>query len=100
MGATMAPDVVDVTYVDGFRLRLTFEDGTSSVVDFALHIQGRGGQSAALNDLAYFQQVRVDRDLHTIVWPNGYDIDPEVLYSWASGKAIDWGTTPVTSSRG
>jgi hypothetical protein len=27
-----------------------------------------------------FRSVRVDPELGTIVWPNGADIDPDVLY--------------------
>lgn len=84
----MAPDVIDLTYEGDFRLRLTFTDRLSAVVDFAPHIMGRGGLCAALQKPDYFRQVRIDPDLHTIAWPNGYDIDPEVLYSWASGKPV------------
>jgi hypothetical protein len=31
-------------------------------------------------DPGYFNQVKVDDELGTIVWPNGADIDPDVLY--------------------
>jgi hypothetical protein len=27
-----------------------------------------------------FERVSVDRDLGVVVWPNGADIDPDVLY--------------------
>ncbi len=64
-----------------------------SRVDFARHIAGQGGLCAALQDPTYFRQVRIDRDLHTLSWPNGYDVDPEVLYSWASGEPVIW-TSP------
>jgi hypothetical protein len=33
-----------------------------------------------LRDLAFFRQVRVDPELRTIVWPNGFDLDPDVLH--------------------
>jgi hypothetical protein len=33
-----------------------------------------------LQDPAYFGQVRVDPELGTVVWPNGYDLDPDVLH--------------------
>jgi hypothetical protein len=29
---------------------------------------------------AYFSQVRVDPELGTVVWPNGADLDPDVVY--------------------
>ena len=36
-----------------------------------------------LRDLLLFRQARVDKDLGTIVWPTGADIDPGVLYDWS-----------------
>jgi hypothetical protein len=94
----MAPDVTNLAYDGDLRLRLTFEDRLSAAVDFAPHIKNKGGLCAALEDPDYFRQVRIDSDLHTIVWPNGYDIDPEVLYSWASGKPIALSSSPLGGS--
>lgn len=36
-----------------------------------------------LKDPQYFQQFRIDADLHTLVWPNGADFAPEFLYERA-----------------
>ncbi|MDQ2760637.1 MAG: DUF2442 domain-containing protein [Actinomycetota bacterium] len=33
-----------------------------------------------LRDLEFFRRVRVDPELRTIVWPNGFDLDPDVLH--------------------
>jgi hypothetical protein len=38
-----------------------------------------------LRDLALFNQVSVDEDFHTLVWPNGADFDPMTLYNWHNG---------------
>jgi hypothetical protein len=35
---------------------------------------------AELHETDYFRQVRVDPELGTVVWPNGYDLDPDVLH--------------------
>jgi hypothetical protein len=32
------------------------------------------------DDPELFRQVRVDEELGTIVWPNGADMDPDVLH--------------------
>ncbi len=32
------------------------------------------------NDPVRFRELQVDPELGTIIWPNGADIDPDVLY--------------------
>jgi len=44
---------------------------------------------AALRDPALFARVEVDAEAGTIVWPNGADLDPDVLYAAARGAALD-----------
>ena len=41
-----------------------------------------------LNDDAFFAQVRVNPETGTIEWPNGADLDPDVLYSKISGEPL------------
>ena len=81
-------DVVDVIPMDGHRLELTFKDGLKAVVDVDRIIQRFDGVFAPLKDPDYFRLVRVDPGIGTIVWPNGADLCPDVLYSYASGKPI------------
>lgn len=76
--------VTDVRPLGGFRLELTFSDGQCSVVDLTGRILGRGGDFAALEDPAFFRQVRVDPELGTIVWPNDVDFCPDLLHEWAA----------------
>jgi Protein of unknown function (DUF2442) len=61
-----------------YTLRLTFDDGTERVVDLADELWGPMGEP--LRDQTYFRQVRVDPELRTVVWPNGFDLDPDVLH--------------------
>jgi len=35
-----------------------------------------------LADRALFEQVRIDTDAQTLVWPNGADFDPRTLHDW------------------
>lgn len=74
-------DVVDVEVIGDFELRLTFADGLVGTVDLADDLWGAAFEP--LKDPAYFRQVRVDTDSKTIVWPNGLDLAPEVLYEGA-----------------
>ena len=81
-------DVVDVRPIDGHKLELSFNDGLIAIVDLDRVIQSFEGVFAPLKDPDYFRQVRVDPEIGTIVWPNGADLCPDVLYSYASGKPI------------
>jgi hypothetical protein len=36
-----------------------------------------------LRDLDLFNQVRIDPEVHTLVWPNGADFDPATLHDWS-----------------
>ena len=53
--------VTQVEVLDDYRLRLSFEDGTTGEVDLS-DLLARGGVFAQLRDVAYFRQVRVDPD--------------------------------------
>ena len=81
-------DVVDVRPLDGHKLELSFDDGLTAIVDLDRVISSFEGVFAPLRDLEYFRLVRVDPEIGTIVWPNGADLCPDVLYSYASGKPI------------
>jgi hypothetical protein len=64
-----------------YRLALTFTNGQTGEVDLRERIVGRGGVFQPLEDMVVFQQVQVDPESGTLVWPNGVDLDPDVLYS-------------------
>jgi len=70
--------VTKATPLDGYHLRLEFSDGVTREVDCSFLLRGTLG--AALRDPEYFRQVRVDKDLRTVGWPNGLDPSPELLH--------------------
>jgi len=80
-------DVVEVRPLEGYRLYLKFEDGVEGEVDVR-GIVPFEGVSAPLQNPACFAEVRVVADLGTVGWPNGADLDPDVLYAKATGKRI------------
>jgi hypothetical protein len=82
----MKPRIVGVRVTGPFQLALDFMDGSTGSVDLRSWIGGRGGVFAPLQDQAYFARVTVDRDAGTIVWPNGADLDPDMLYEAAHGS--------------
>ena len=74
------PRITAVEARSPFVVVLSFTDGSQGTVDLGPWIRGRGGVFAALQDPEYFARVSVDREAGTIVWPNGADLDPDVLY--------------------
>ena len=71
--------VVEVEPLDGFVIRLRFNDATERTLDLAEELWGP--VFAPLKaDPTLFRQVRVDEEIGTIVWPNGADMDPDVLH--------------------
>jgi hypothetical protein len=64
--------------LDGFRILLSLTDGSTREVDLGPFLNGPVFEPIR-NDPAVFRSVRVDSELGTIVWPNGADIDPDVL---------------------
>ncbi|NQT11201.1 MAG: DUF2442 domain-containing protein [Planctomycetes bacterium] len=84
----MFPRVTDVRHVKDYKLELRFSDGKVAELDFRHRVAGRGGVFAPLENVDFFRQVTVDREAGTLVWPNGVDLCPDVLYAEATGKAI------------
>lgn len=84
----MLIDVVEVRPTGKHRLWLRFADGAAGELDIAAFVR-LDGVFAPLCDRAFFSTVRVDPEAGTIVWPNGADLDPDVLYSKVTGEPID-----------
>lgn len=83
----MLMDVVEVRPIDGYRLFLRFEDDVEGEVDLAKMIRFEG-VFAPLEDRAEFLEVHVNEEIGMICWPNGADLDPDVLYSCITGEPI------------
>lgn len=75
----MLKDIVSASSLGNHRRYIRFEDGVEGVVDLASLVNFRG-VFAPLKDPAYFAQVRFDTELGSVSWPNGADLDPDVLY--------------------
>jgi Protein of unknown function (DUF2442) len=80
---TRTARICSVEPLEVFVLRLAFDDGTTRDVDLADELWGPVFEPLP-NDPQLFRKVRVDRELGTIVWPSGADLD---LTSAASASA-------------
>ncbi len=93
--------VTDFEITGPYTLHIQFADGAAETINFepVLH----GYYFEPLRDLKKFNQVQLDPEIHTLVWPNGADFDPATLYNWHRGegeqlaqKAASW---PVTETQ-
>ena len=74
--------VIEVEPLDGFTLRLRFNDGSERVIDLEDHLWGPVFEPLKENP-ALFREVRIEGP--TICWPNEADMDPDFLHG--SGRA-------------
>ena len=74
----MSPSVTSFKVLDGYKVRLVFNDDTQGIVDIKTYIWGEAFEE--LKDLNYFRKVKLNREIGTLEWPNGTDIAPESLY--------------------
>ena len=72
--------VVSFEVVGPSTLQVKFDDGIVRVIGFTPVLEGE--LYGPLRDPAVFQQVRIDPEVHTLVWPNGADFDPATLHDW------------------
>jgi hypothetical protein len=63
-----------------YTLRVCFDDATEQLVNLRPVLEGE--LFGPLRDLELFNQVRIDPEAHTLVWPNGADFDPATLHDW------------------
>ena len=66
--------------VGPYTLRVRFDDGTERTIDFRPILEGE--MYGPLRDRGLFEQVRIDPEVRTLVWPNGADFDPATLHDW------------------
>jgi hypothetical protein len=83
----MLKDIVEARVVEAYRVHFRFEDGVEGEVDLARLIRFEG-VFAPLRDPEEFARMTVSPEMGTICWPNGADLDPDVLYAQVSGQPI------------
>jgi hypothetical protein len=82
-----------------YTLRVGFDDGSGQTIHFKPVLGGEIYRP--LRDLALFNQVKIDPEVHTLVWPNGADFDPATLHDWPkysrwlADRARKWELTPA-----
>lgn len=85
--------IKSVEPLNDFTVKLQFTDGTNREIDLEPYLRGKIFESLK-NNPSEFRTVKVDEQMGTIVWENGADIDPDVLYhslkpAWAEEKELE-----------
>lgn len=74
----MSRRIKKVQYLERYSLRLLFDDGKSKIADLSDIVRRGQNLIAQLQDIEYFKKVKCDG--FSVVWPNGMDLCPDVLY--------------------
>jgi Protein of unknown function (DUF2442) len=69
--------VTKIKQLGGYRLHVTFSDGTAGEHDFSVLVAQTGPMGEPLRDPAYFARIFLEDGAPT--WPNSFDMDPEWL---------------------
>jgi hypothetical protein len=67
-----------------YTLHVRFDDNTEQTIDFRPVLAGE--TYGPLRNLELFNQVRIDPEVETLVWPNGADFDPATLHEWPANE--------------
>ena len=68
----------EAKYIDGYRIRLKFNDGKEKTIDFQSLL--RGEVFEPLKDIQTFKSFKLNP--FTIEWTNGADFAPSFLYQF------------------
>jgi hypothetical protein len=69
-----------VEIVSNYTLQVQFDDHTEQTINFRPRLAGE--LFGPLRELKLFNEVRIDPEVKTLVWPNGADFDPATLHDW------------------
>ena len=72
--------VTEFDIVAPYTLRIRFDDQSEQRIDFRPVLPGE--LYAPLRNIELFNQVKLDPEVHTLVWPSGADFDPATLHDW------------------
>ncbi|HLG13955.1 MAG TPA: DUF2442 domain-containing protein [Blastocatellia bacterium] len=82
-----------------YTLLVRFNDHSEQTINFRPVLAG--DLYGPLRDVSVFSQVRIDPEVHTLVWPNGADFDPATLHDWPDqvealiARAREWESIPA-----
>ncbi|HSX37840.1 MAG TPA: DUF2442 domain-containing protein [Chlamydiales bacterium] len=74
----MLQEIKEAEHIGGYRLKLYFRNGKIKIFDMEDRLRTAKNMFLPLKDIAFFSKVKCEDG--TIVWPNGVDLCPEMLF--------------------
>ena len=74
----MLRSIKKVKYLERYKLELYFTNGKIKIFDMEDRLRNAKNMFLPLKDIEFFKKVKCEYG--TIVWPNGVDLCPDVLY--------------------
>lgn len=72
--------IISFHFKENYCIDFFFDDGTAKVIDLLPVLCGE--MYGPLKNIELFRLAKLDKEVHTIVWPNGADFEPSLLYNW------------------
>lgn len=86
----MILDIISAEYLEDYKIKLTFEDGKTGIVDFSAYAK-KNGVFKKFKNIAFFKSFQIDREIGNLTWNGEIDIAPETLYSEATHTPLpEW----------
>lgn len=80
--------ITELIAVEPYKLTLKFNTGEIRQVDLETKLNewatNPNSKFAQVKDPEYFKKVKLDLDFNSLVWENGIDLCPDVLYDLSS----------------
>jgi hypothetical protein len=70
--------ITSAKYLKDYKIRVAFNNGREGIADLSGAL--KGPMFEPIRDKSSFSQFRVDKELETVVWPNGADLAPEYIF--------------------
>jgi hypothetical protein len=85
--------IQSVKPLENFVVSVKFTNGTRRKIDLEPYLRGKVFENIRQNP-SVFQAMKIDKRMGTIIWENGADIDPDVLYyglkpAWAEENELE-----------
>lgn len=86
----MLLDIISAEYLENYKIKLTFEDQKTGIIDFSVYSK-KGGVFEKFKNIEFFKSFRLDKEIGNLTWNGEIDIAPETLYSEATHTPLpEW----------